>query len=347
MTSPSRRILITGMVSLFALGAENPASTPVEQVVIIGGGPAGYTAALYAARAGLKPLVLEGPLPGGQPNYSPEVENYPGYPDGVSGPRMMADFRRQGERFGARFLAQKADGFQPGSAGSPHRVVTGGGTIEARAVILAMGAQFRRLEVPGETALTGQGVAYCASCDASLFRGKETVVVGGDDSALGEALFLARFASKVTLVHSGTTSHASRILLDRAKAASNIQWRVPCTVQAFLAGDQGRLARVMVSHDETGRIESLPAQGAFVAIGQVPQSGLVRTCLDLDEIGYVLTDGSSTRTGIPGVFACGELVDRTYRQSVTAAGSGCRAALDAERYLRDAPSPISAPHSIP
>ena len=337
MNRPLRHILIAGTISLFAT-AEEPTPAPVEQVVIIGGGPAGYTAALYAARAGLKPLVLEGTLPGGQLIYSQDVENYPGYPDGVEGTRMMDDFRRQGGRFGARFLTQRADGFEPGSAGSPHRITAEGRTVETRAVILAMGAQYRKLGAAGEAELAGKGVSYCGTCDAPLFRGKETVVVGGGDSAMEDALFLAKFASKVTVVHRNPAFRASRVMLERARANPRIHWRVPYTVQAFQAGAQGRLDRVLVRHGETGRAEAIPARGAFVAIGQVPQSDLVRGSLALDAKGYVRTDGCSTRTAIPGVFAAGDLVDHTYRQAVTAAASGCMAALDAERYLRDTPA---------
>jgi thioredoxin reductase (NADPH) len=345
-----RRILTTaflgGAVALWA--PETPGGPalrePVEQVIVVGGGPAGYTAGLFAARAGLEPLVIEGADRGGQPMEAPRVENYPGHPDGVAGPVLMAAFRRQAERFGARFLAQDATALQAGAAGSPHRVTAGGRTLAARTVILAMGARSRRLGVPGETELAGRGVAF-STRDAQGFKDQDVVVVGGGDAALEEALALARSAARVTVVHRRTTFRASRILLDRARAAPNLRWRVPCAVQAFQAGPGGGLAKVVLRDLVTGETGEVAAQGAVVAIGQTPRSELLRGIVRLDAQGYVLTEPGSTRTGIPGLFAAGELADRTYRQTVTAASYGCMAAMDAERYLAEADAAAAPPRS--
>jgi thioredoxin reductase (NADPH) len=327
--------LLGGAVALWA------PETPAEQVIIIGGGPAGYTAGLFAARAGLEPLVIEGAERGGQPLDALRVENYPGHPDGIAGPVLMAEFRRQAERFGARFLGQDATALQAGAAGAPHRVTAGGRTLAARAVILAMGARSRRLGVPGEAELAGRGVAF-ATRDSRGFQGQEVVVVGGGDAALEEALVLARSAARVTVVHRRSTFRASRVLLDRARATANLRWRVPCAVQAFRAGAGGGLATVVLRDLATGETGAVAAQGAVVAIGQRPRSDLLRGIVRLDAQGYVVTEPGSTRTGIPGLFAAGELADRTYRQTVTAASYGCMAAMDAERYLVET-APAAAP----
>ena len=329
MGNPCGRIILGGAIGWGALSAqipEAPVPNPMEQVVIVGGGPAGYTAALYAARAGLNPLVLEGANREGQLPYTGEVENYPGYPDGVTGGRMMADFRRQAKRFGARFLAQDAEAIQAGGRHANHRVIAGGRPIEARAIILSMGARYRKLGVPGEEA---QG-------DAARFQGQEAVVVGGGDAAMEKALVLAKSAPRVTIIHRSSRMRASRIMLDRAKAAPNIAWRVPYVVQAFQAGDPGQLARIVARNTDTGQVEVLPAASVFVTIGHDPRSELVRGLVDLDPRGYVLTQAPSSRTSVPGIFAAGDLVDPTYRQAITAASSGCIAAMDAERYLRNA-----------
>jgi thioredoxin reductase (NADPH) len=309
----------------------------VENVIIIGSGPAGYTAALYTARANLEPLVIEGWMWGGLLQLTTDVENYPGYPQGVQGPQMMQDLRDQAERFGTRFITENATRVEPGADGEPHTVWVDDDEYKARSVILAMGAEHKKLGVPGEEELGGRGVSYCATCDAAFFKERETIVVGGGDSAMEEAIFLAKFSSKVIVIHRRDEFRASRIMLDRARATENIEWLTPYVVEEFLAGDAGALDRARVRHVETGETRLLPMDGAFIAIGHEPQSEIVRDIVETDENGYVLTEGKSTRTNVPGFFAAGDLVDHTYRQAVTAAGSGCMAALDAEWYLRDNP----------
>jgi thioredoxin reductase (NADPH) len=307
----------------------------VENVIIIGSGPAGYTAALYTARANLNPLVFEGWQWGGLLQQTTEVENFPGYPEGVQGPEMMQQFRDQAERFGTRFITENVTKFEPGN---PHRVWVDDREYRARAVILAMGAEHKKLGVPGEEELGGRGVSYCATCDAAFFRDRTTIVVGGGDSAMEEAIFLAKFSSKVTIVHRRDEFRASKIMLERARAVENIEFLTPYTVQSFEAGESGMLDHAILRHAETGETLELPMSGAFIAIGHEPQSEIVKGIVECDEAGYVKTEGKSTRTNVPGVFAAGDLVDHTYRQAVTAAGSGCQAALDAEWYLRDNPA---------
>jgi thioredoxin reductase (NADPH) len=307
-----------------------------EKLIIIGSGPAGYTAALYTARAELAPLVIEGFAWGGLLQQTTDVENYPGYPEGVTGPVMMQDLRHQAERFGTRFLTDQATRVELASEpGQDHRVWVDEDEYTARAVILAMGAEHKKLGVPGEAELSGRGVSYCATCDAAFFKDRETVIVGGGDSAMEEAIFLAKFSKKVTIVHRRNEFRASRIMFDRARAVENIEMLTPYVVEELLPGPNGGLGTARLRNTATGEAKDLPASGLFVAIGHVPQSELVRGTIDLDENGYVLVEGRSTRTNKPGVFAAGDLVDHTYRQAVTAAGSGCQAALDAEWYLRD------------
>jgi thioredoxin reductase (NADPH) len=310
----------------------------VENVIIIGSGPAGYTAALYTARANLEPLVIEGWMWGGLLQQTTDVENYPGYPEGVLGPQMMQDLRDQAERFGARFITENATRVQPGSGGEPHTVWIDDDEYKARAVVLAMGAEHKKLGVSGEDELGGRGVSYCATCDAAFYKDRETIIVGGGDSAMEEAIFLAKFAAKVTIVHRRDEFRASKIMLERARALENIEWLTPYVVEEFLAGDEGPLDRARVRNAETGETRELPMSGAFIAIGHEPQSEVVRGVVATDENGYVVTQGKSTVTDVPGFFAAGDLVDHTYRQAVTAAGSGCMAALDAEWYLRDNPA---------
>jgi thioredoxin reductase (NADPH) len=310
----------------------------VENVIIIGSGPAGYTAALYTARANLNPLVIEGFLWGGLLQQTTEVENYPGYRDGVMGPEMMQEFRDQAERFGTRFITDNATRFEPGSDGEPHTVWIEDQAYRSCAVILAMGAEHKKLGVPGEEELGGRGVSYCATCDAAFYKDATTIIVGGGDSAMEEAIFLAKFASSVTIVHRRDEFRASKIMLERARSVPNIEWLTPYTVHEFLAGENGALDRARLLNVETGEERELPMAGAFIAIGHEPQSEIVQGIVDTDAEGYVVTEGKSTRTNLPGVFAAGDLVDHTYRQAVTAAGSGCMAALDAEWYLRDTPS---------
>jgi thioredoxin reductase (NADPH) len=310
-----------------------------EQVVIIGSGPAGYTAALYTARADLSPLVIEGFLWGGLLQQTTDVENYPGFTEGIMGPELMQIMRDQAERFGARFLTDNATRIEPAEEeGGLHTVWVDDESFQARTVILAMGAEHKKLGVPGEDELAnGRGVSYCATCDAAFFKDRETIIVGGGDSAMEEAIFLAKFSSKVTIVHRRAEFRASQIMLDRAKAIENVEFLVPYVVEEFLAGENGALGSARLRHAETGEEREIPMSGAFVAIGHEPQSEIVEGLVDTDADGYVAVEGRSTRTNVPGLFAAGDLVDHTYRQAVTAAGSGCQAALDAEWYLRDNP----------
>jgi thioredoxin reductase (NADPH) len=310
----------------------------VEDVIIIGSGPAGYTAALYTARANLHPLVIEGFAWGGLLQQTTDVENYPGFPDGVMGPEMMQKFREQAERFGARLVGEQADRVELGDApGDLHSVWVGDEEHRTRTLVLAMGAEHKKLDVAGEEDLSGRGVSYCATCDAAFFKDAPTLIVGGGDSAMEEAIFLSKFASKVTVVHRRPEFRASKIMLERARAESNIEFLVPYRVTQFAPAENGALGHAVLVNTDTGDELKIPVTGSFIAVGHEPQSELVRGQIDLDENGYVITEGRSTRTNRPGVFAAGDLVDHTYRQAVTAAGSGCQAALDAEWYLRDTP----------
>src|SRR5436190_2676366 len=318
----------------------------VENVIIIGSGPAGYTAALYTARANLNPLVVEGFLWGGLLQQTTDVENYPGYPQGIMGPEMMQQFRDQAERFGTRFITDNVTKFEPATVeGEPHTVWVDDEKFQARAVILAMGADHKKLGVPGEQELGGRGVSYCATCDAAFYKDRATIIVGGGDSAMEEAIFLAKFSKRVVIVHRRDEFRASRIMLDRARGTENIEFKTPFVVEEFLPDDKGALCRARLRNSETGETEELPMDGAFIAIGHEPQSDIVQDIVETDGDGYVVTEGKSTRTDVPGVFAAGDLVDHTYRQAVTAAGSGCMAALDAEWYLRDNPR-VPTPPSL-
>jgi len=303
--------------------------TDGRDVIIIGGGPAGYTAALYAARANLKPLVIEGFQWGGQLMITSDVENYPGYADGVLGPEMMADFRRQAERFGAEFVTD--DVTRVDFSERPFRVWVGDDEYHAETVIVATGATARQIGIESEQRLQGRGVSYCAVCDAAFFREKEIVVVGGGDSAMEEASFLAKFGSKVTVVHRRDEFRASPIMLDRARANEKISFVTNAVVDEVL-GDTS-VTGVRLRDTRTGETSELAAQGLFVAIGHDPTTALFLDQLDHDDQGYLVTKPGSSETNIPGVFAVGDVQDHTYRQAVTAAGSGCMGALDAERYL--------------
>jgi thioredoxin reductase (NADPH) len=319
----------------------------VENVIIIGSGPAGYTAALYTARANLSPLVIEGFAWGGLLQQTTDVENYPGFPDGIMGPELMPKFREQAERFGARLVTDQADRVMLASEpGGIHRVWVGDTEHRARTVVLAMGAEHKKLGVAGEEELSGRGVSYCATCDAAFFRNAQTVIVGGGDSAMEEAIFLSKFAAKVTIVHRRDEFRASKIMLERARSQPNIEFVTPYTVKEFVAGETGALGHATLTHTETGEEREIPITGVFIAVGHEPQSALVRGQVDLDPSGYVVTEDKSTRTKRPGVFAAGDLVDHTYRQAITAAGSGCQAALDAEWYLRDTPG-VPVPEGMP
>jgi thioredoxin reductase (NADPH) len=310
----------------------------IENVVIVGSGPAGYTAALYTSRADLEPLVVEGFAWGGLLQQTTDVENYPGYAQGVMGPQMMQEFRDQAERFGTRFLTDDATRLElSDEPGGIHVVHVGDRQIRTRAVILAMGAEPKKLGVPGEDELAARGVSYCATCDAAFFRDHETIVVGGGDTAMEDATFLAKFAGKVDIVHRRPEFRASAIMLQRAKDMDNIELVTPYVVQRFEGGDNGQLAKAVLENTEDGSTREIEITGAFIAIGHRPNSQLVADQLELDDEGYVLVEGRSTRTKLPGVFAAGDLTDHVYRQAVTAAGTGCMAALDAEAYLRDTP----------
>jgi thioredoxin reductase (NADPH) len=301
-----------------------------RELIIIGGGPAGYTAALYAARANLRPLVIEGFAWGGQLMITSDVENYPGYADGVMGPAMMQDFRRQAERFGAEYLTD--DVTRVDFSEHPFRVYVGEQEFTAETVIVATGASARQLGLESERSLQGRGVSYCAVCDAAFFRDREVVVVGGGDSAMEEAIFLTKFATKVSLVHRRNDFRASQIMVDRAMANEKIEFITPAVVEEVL-GDGAQTTGVRIRDLETDETRELAAQGLFVAIGHDPNTKLFLDQLDHDEAGYLVTQPGSTATNVEGVFAAGDVVDHTYRQAVTAAGTGAMAALDAERWL--------------
>jgi thioredoxin reductase (NADPH) len=301
----------------------------VRAVIIIGGGPAGYTAALYAARANLNPLVIEGFQWGGQLMITSEVENYPGYPDGIMGPEMMQEFRRQAERFGAEFVTDDVTAVD--FSEQPFRLWVGDGEYSAETVIVATGATARKLGLESEVAFQGRGVTYCAVCDAAFYGDKEVIVVGGGDSAMEEAIFLTKFASKVTVVHRRDEFRASPIMLDRARANEKIEFVTNAVVDEVLGG--GAMHGVRLRSTVEDSTWELPADGLFVAIGHDPNTSLFLDQLEHDEAGYLVTAPGSTATNVDGVFAVGDVVDHTYRQAVTAAGSGCMGALDAERYL--------------
>ena len=301
----------------------------VREVIIIGGGPAAYTAALYSARANLNPLVIEGFAWGGQLMITSDVENYPGYPDGVLGPEMMQDLRRQAERFGTEFLTD--DVTKVDLSERPFKVWVGDDEYRAESVIVATGANARQLGLDSEKKLQGRGVSYCAVCDAAFFKDRETVVVGGGDSAMEEATFLAKFASKVTVVHRREIFRASPIMVDRAHSNEKIEFMLDSVVEEVRGDDS--VTSVVVRNVKTGEVTEIPADGFFVAIGHDPTTALYRGQLDMDEAGYIETKGKTTETNVVGVFAAGDVQDHVYRQAVTAAGSGCMAALDAERFL--------------
>ena len=303
---------------------------PLRELIIIGGGPAGYTAALYAARANLHPLVIEGFAWGGQLMITSDVENYPGYADGVLGPEMMRDFRAQAERFGAEFITD--DVTRVDFSGHPFKVYVEDTEYTAESIIVATGANARQLGLLSEKQLQGRGVSYCAVCDAAFFRDRSVVVVGGGDSAMEEATFLAKFATKVTLVHRRDDFRASPIMVDRARANERITFVTNAVVDEVL-GDDTKVSGVRLRDVNTGETSEIETDGIFVAIGHDPNTKLFLDQLDHDEAGYLVTKSGSTETNIPGVFAAGDVQDHVYRQAVTAAGSGCMAALDAERYL--------------
>ncbi len=304
--------------------------TAIHDVIIIGSGPAGYTAALYAARAQLKPLVFEGSVTaGGALMNTTDVENYPGFPDGIIGPDLMDAMRKQAERFGALLVPE--DVTEVDLKSDPKQVIVEGETYLARTVIITTGSRYRELHVPGEKLLSGHGVSWCATCDGFFFRDKDIVVVGGGDSAMEEATFLTRFAKSVTVIHRRDALRASKIMQERAFANPKITFRWNSEITEVLG--EGKVSGVRLRDTVTGEESTLDVSGVFVAIGHDPRSELFTGTLATDDEGYLLVEQPTTRTAIPGVFAAGDVVDRTYRQAVTAAGTGCSAAIDAERFL--------------
>ena len=304
----------------------------VHDAIVIGSGPAGYTAAIYLGRAGYAPLVIAGALtPGGQLMNTTEVENYPGFPKGIMGPDLMDQMRDQAEHFGAQI--EYDDVTSVDFSGDIKRITTDGGEeYFARAVVVTTGSQYRKLEVPGEREFSGRGVSYCATCDGFFFKDKPIVVIGGGDSAMGDADFLTRFGSSVQLIHRRQGFRASKIMVDRAQTNEKIDF-VLDSVVTKVNGDESGVTSVDIRNTTTGQTTTVPANGVFVAIGFVPQTGFLKGQVDLDEDGYILVEGATTRTSTPGIFAAGDATDKVYRQAVSAAGMGCRAALDAQEYL--------------
>jgi thioredoxin reductase (NADPH) len=309
---------------------EAPLATSVEQLVIIGSGPAGYTAAIYAARANLKPLCIEGYQSGGLLMLTSEVENYPGFPEGIQGPELMQNFRKQAERFGTRFLSK--DATRVDFSQRPFRIWVGQEEIQASAVILATGAATKWLGLESESRLLGKGVSSCATCDGAFFKGAKIVVVGGGDSAMEEATFLTKFASEVTLVHRREEFRASKIMLERARKNPKIRFVLNSEIEEVLGDDAVRGVRIR--NVKTGETQELPCEGFFVAIGHEPNTKFLKGQVHLDEKGYItLPKRPTTATSVEGVFAAGDVQDVWYRQAITAAASGCSAAMDAERWL--------------
>ena len=303
----------------------------VWNVAILGSGPAGLTAAIYTARANLSPVVIEGMEAGGQLMITTEVENYPGFPEGILGPELMQVWRKQAARFGTQFLSGEATGVD--LSVSPLRIKAGGEEILARTLIISTGATARKLGLDSEKQLWGRGVSYCATCDGFFFKDKELAVVGGGDSAVEEATFLTRFATKVTIVHRRDALRASKIMQDRARQNPKIAFAWDSVPEEVLGVAEGRVTGLRLRNVKTGERSDLRCDGLFVAIGHTPNTRLFEGTLEMDANGYIVTRGRSTATSIPGVFAAGDVADHVYRQAVTAAGTGCMAAIDAERYL--------------
>ena len=307
----------------------------IHEVAVIGGGPAGYTAALYAARGDLAPVVFEGFAAGGQLMITSEVDNYPGFKDGIMGPELMLQMREQAARFGADIRTEDVSAvrFSDDPAAVPHELDTHAGTIRARAVIVATGATARQIGLESEARLQGRGVSYCAVCDGAFFREHEIVVVGGGDSAMEEATFLTKFASKVTIVHRRDELRASKVMVERARSNPKIAWELGYVVDEVLGEDAVQAVRLRET--EGTATKEIPCTGLFVAIGHDPTTGLFQGLLDMDGEGYLVPQPGSTATNVPGVFAAGDVADHVYRQAITAAASGCQAALDAERWLAE------------
>jgi thioredoxin reductase (NADPH) len=304
----------------------------LHEVVIVGSGPAGLTAAVYAARANLKPVMIEGLGAGGQLMLTTDVENYPGFPEGIMGPDLMVRFREQAERFGTTFVTADAD--RVDLSGPPFTVDVGGTEYSARSLIITTGASARMLGLPNENRLLGHGLSTCATCDGFFFREQEIAVIGGGDSAVEEALFLTKFASKVTLVHRRDELRASKIMQDRAFANPKITFHWNALVEDVYG--ESKLEGASLRDTVTGEMSELPVTGLFVAIGHTPTTELFKGQLEMDENGYIVTEGGSTRTSVEGVFAAGDVQDHIYRQAITAAGSGCMAAIEVERWLAEA-----------
>lgn len=303
----------------------------MEKLIIIGSGPAGYTAALYAARADLNPLVFVGKEPGGQLMWTTTVENYPGFPEGILGPDLMEKLKKQAERFGARVESKTVIAVD--FSKQPFKIKVNDKDYEAEAVIISTGSVVKRLGLESETALWGKGVSACATCDGPLFKNKEIIVIGGGDAAMEEANFLTKFASKVTVIHRRDEFRASKIMVERAEKNPKIDFIFNSEVQEVLGAEEGRVTGVKLKNNKTDEITDFRAQGMFVAIGHRPSTDIFKGQLELDEIGYVVRKPDTSETSVAGVFAAGDVADRRYRQAVTAAGAGCRAAIDAERWL--------------
>ena len=330
MTSPGFNFVTPQTDAAPAPKAATTSTDEVHDLIIVGSGPSGYTAALYAARAELKPLVFEGYEYGGELMNTTEVENFPGFEDGIMGPDLMANMRAQAEKFGADLRQELVDSVD--FSGDIKKVVVDGEVFQARAVILATGAAPRHLGIPGETELTGRGVSTCATCDGFFFKDQHIAVVGGGDSAMEEATFLTKFGSKVTLIHRSENFRASKIMLERARENDKIEFLTDTVVDSVVEAD-GKVGGLNIRNVVTGEESVLDATALFVAIGHDPRSAFLAGQVAVDEGGYVEVAEPSTSTSVEGVFACGDLVDKTYRQAITAAGAGCRAALDAQHYL--------------